>query len=609
MRKKKGNSQNYEYGFGNIGGSGPQDGLGSFGNYGGGGNSGPQDGFGNYGNYGDGGSGPQDGLGSFGNYGDGGNTGPQDGFGNYGNYGGGGNSGPQYGFGNYGGGGNSGPQDGFGSFGGSGYGPADGLQGFGGSPRRSPSIGRIALVILAAAVLVCIAVFAVFTFSGRGSGAPDRASQEGKPAATGKEGDGIKTPGDSGGDDSKPGDDQSIGEDPAEKTAAGQKESVEAQQAAPAAKENPQATAAGKEESQSAAAGKETAQDAESFTDHGYYYDFLNEKEKKAYEGLIQASEKLEGSVTVDLDSEEQAQHVYCAAEFDHPEYYWLQGGYSYHYDDSGKVNLMEFSVPEDAEEMISRLDSTADSVIRQIPEETSDNEYETIKWFYEYLIQTVDYQHASNDQIASSALLDHRSVCAGYSRAFKLLCDKAGIDCIVVFGMCQSPKDKEPDSHVWNMVFIDGTSFWVDVTWGDTFFSDMEPWTDGLICYDYLCSLDKSLLKDHTINYYPCCEDDAEDLYIEYPACTDDRYICYKREGTMFHTVEEGEDYISKSVSTGKKTMVFAFDNEKAYTDMVTELDQGDPFWELITGAGAPYKSMQYLLNEPSMSIFLELR
>ena len=76
-----------------------------------------------------------------------------------------------------------------------------------------------------------------------------------------------------------------------------------------------------------------------------------------------------------------------------------------------------------------------------------------------------------------------------------------------------------------------------------------------------------------------------------------------------MFHTVEEGEDYISKSVSAGKKTMVFAFDNEEAYTDMVTELDQGDPFWELITGAGADYKSMQYLLNEHSLSIFLELK
>ena len=577
MKKKKGNSQNYENGFGNFGGSGQQDGFGNFG-----GGSSPQDVFGNFG-----GCGPQDGFGSFG-----GGSSPQDGFGSFGG---------------------SGPQNGFGYYGGSGYGSVDGLQGFGGSPRRGPSIGRIALVILAAAVSMCIAVFVILTVSGRWSGDSDPASQEGKPSAIRNEGDGIQASGDSEGENPKPEEGQSQKADSGEKngkeTAAGQKEGEEASQTAPAAKENPRTTAVQKEESQSTAAGKETAQDAESFTDHGYYYDFLNEKEKKAYEALIHASEKLEGSVTVDLDSEEQTKHAYCAAGFDHPEYYWLKGGYSYYYDDSGKVNRMELSVPEDAEEMIGKLDSTADSVIRQIPEEISDNEYETVKWFYEYLIQTVDYQHAPNDQIAPSALLDHRSVCSGYSRAFKLLCDKAGIECIVVFGMCQSPKDKEPDSHVWNMVFIDGTSFWVDVTWGDTFFSDMEPWTDGLTCYDYLCALDKSILKTHTINYYPCCDDGAEDLYIEYPACTDDRYIYCKREGTMFHTVVEGEDYISKSVSAGKKTLVLAFDNEEAYTDMVTKLDQGDPFWELINGTGADYKSMQYLLNDPSLSIFLELR
>lgn len=50
-------------------------------------------------------------------------------------------------------------------------------------------------------------------------------------------------------------------------------------------------------------------------------------------------------------------------------------------------------------------------------------------------------------------------SVCEGYSKAFKYLCDRSGIDCLLVEGLCIA------GPHMWNMVWLDGEWWLVDIT------------------------------------------------------------------------------------------------------------------------------------------------
>ncbi|MCR4961666.1 MAG: hypothetical protein K6A74_09445, partial [Lachnospiraceae bacterium] len=61
--------------------------------------------------------------------------------------------------------------------------------------------------------------------------------------------------------------------------------------------------------------------------------------------------------------------------------------------------------------------------------------------------------------------------VCEGYSRAFKMICDRIGIDCIVVPGHTSS---SGTGAHMWNFV-RDPFGFWyaVDVTWDDPLRAD----------------------------------------------------------------------------------------------------------------------------------------
>ncbi|WP_305117852.1 fibronectin type III domain-containing protein [uncultured Adlercreutzia sp.] len=57
--------------------------------------------------------------------------------------------------------------------------------------------------------------------------------------------------------------------------------------------------------------------------------------------------------------------------------------------------------------------------------------------------------------------------VCEGYAEAFKVLCDKAGIPCVLVDGIGYSGWSAE--GHMWNNVKVGGSWYAVDVTWNDS--------------------------------------------------------------------------------------------------------------------------------------------
>ncbi|MDE6519984.1 MAG: hypothetical protein K2K91_05915 [Ruminococcus sp.] len=66
----------------------------------------------------------------------------------------------------------------------------------------------------------------------------------------------------------------------------------------------------------------------------------------------------------------------------------------------------------------------------------------------------------------ALSSLVTTASVCEGYSKGFKMICDRIGIPCICVFGNYNA---EEKVAHMWNYVLMED-NYWyaVDVTWDD---------------------------------------------------------------------------------------------------------------------------------------------
>ena len=63
-------------------------------------------------------------------------------------------------------------------------------------------------------------------------------------------------------------------------------------------------------------------------------------------------------------------------------------------------------------------------------------------------------------------ALVEPGVVCEGYAKAFKIICDKINIPCVVVFGNYDETEDA---AHMWNYVQMeDGIWYAIDVTWDD---------------------------------------------------------------------------------------------------------------------------------------------
>lgn len=311
-----------------------------------------------------------------------------------------------------------------------------------------------------------------------------------------------------------------------------------------------------------------------------YYYDHLPENLHEAYREIYVHLMKNEDSggfmtsVTVD-----DFWKAYYAVLADHPEIFWI--GTSAQVEESaltGKVVTYSFEVTvptESRASMKESLENAADECILQISPEAG--AYEKIKYVYEYLIRTVEYNSGSQDsQNIQSALLYHSSVCAGYSKAFEYILHRMGLFCTYITGKIQDGGD-----HGWNMVRIDDNYYYVDVTWGDPVFANrMDGAGNGdVINYNYLCCTESDLFKTHTPG-------DS----IELPSCTSDAYNYYKLNGYYYEYFDWDTIYnaLMNSVWNDEASIVMKFGSQEDYETARYELFEDG----LLTDPG------QYLMD-----------
>ncbi len=195
---------------------------------------------------------------------------------------------------------------------------------------------------------------------------------------------------------------------------------------------------------------------------------------------------------------------AYLALAADHPELSWISYGmYSMSYGGekitpnsdgtySYPITSVQFSLTTDniygtPDEMTSAI-SKAKGVIG-----TQETMYEQAKAIHDYLCNTIDYNYtaltppagydAGYYQTAYSAFYriaqdaatelgmstdKNLTVCAGYARSFKILCDEYNIPCIYVVGYGVN-NSGDGEAHAWNYVKMDdGKWYAVDTTWDD---------------------------------------------------------------------------------------------------------------------------------------------
>lgn len=107
------------------------------------------------------------------------------------------------------------------------------------------------------------------------------------------------------------------------------------------------------------------------------------------------------------------------------------------------------------------------DEIIKEVEGETLLNK---LRHYNYWLTSNVKYDaenmiahKGGRGQTAYEALVLNKTVCAGYARAFELLCKNSGIPCLYVTGTSFG------EGHAWNAVWVGDAWLYVDTTWNAT--------------------------------------------------------------------------------------------------------------------------------------------
>lgn len=226
-----------------------------------------------------------------------------------------------------------------------------------------------------------------------------------------------------------------------------------------------------------------------------YGYNSLSDAEKEAYARLFDAVGSFSSAEIGDLGlSWDTAKNVYWAFDYDNPQFYWLADGCSALYYDISAIQTLTptYSLnKQQAEKILAKFEKTAQEIIDKALEK--DTVYEQLEVINNELVLRTDYTSVGDSYIseATGPLVYGKALCEGYSKAFMYLAQSIGVNCVCVVGYAG-------ESHMWNMVEIDGEWYHVDVTWNDPIGGE------GTNYNDYLCVSDSTISLDHYISGNP---------------------------------------------------------------------------------------------------------
>lgn len=296
----------------------------------------------------------------------------------------------------------------------------------------------------------------------------------------------------------------------------------------------------------------------------------------------------------------------------DHPELFYVEG-YSYtKYTRGNKTVAIEFTgtYNQDEDTVYTRkqeIEAAVTEVLKGVGQLEED--YEKIKYVYEFLIENTDYNLESEDnQNIYSVFVNRSSVCQGYAKAFQYLMYRLDVECALV----QGKVTRTGEGHAWNLVRSAGAYYYVDATWGDISYesnSESDPEEgDGQsvsdngqtdektlpgVSYDYLCVTTEQLTKTHQ----PA---EPESL----PECKAQRDNYYVREKAFFteYNEEQLAELVDRKLAEGSNAISLRCSSEACYKEMYEALiDRQEMFTYL---AGSEIQSFVYSSNDSQFTL-----
>lgn len=315
-----------------------------------------------------------------------------------------------------------------------------------------------------------------------------------------------------------------------------------------------------------------------------YSYDNLSsDKLKELYVMIDEYAEIASvGYFTIDAPlNEMQLTEAVEAYKNDHPEVFWLKSDFQYIDDYDSTSLFLNYSVqpdnsdPDRLKKAKEKFNKTVDKIIDGAPKNATD--YELELYVNDYLVDNCVYDEeaAESEELighendAYGALVEKKAVCEGYSRAFQLLCNRLGVDCINISGTADGV------SHAWNNVKLDGEWYEVDVTWNDTDGDTEFP------TYEYFNLPSDKFSESHSTSplysEISLSEYESSDYYhnVFAPVCTGTTYYYYSYSCVTIYDINDSEEVtnaIAQAAKDGEEYFDFVIDES---LDFDTTADQ----------------------------------
>jgi len=226
-----------------------------------------------------------------------------------------------------------------------------------------------------------------------------------------------------------------------------------------------------------------------------YYYNQLNDAEKRLYDDLINSTGKFFKGEDITLtlcsydakDKKSYLEYYYFvkrvikAYTYDNPEaVVWFENyNRTYYIADNKDYVYMKLTPKTSAEatsnlnasnieKELTALHNTAKDFVKTLTGTDSEKVEQINKWIIDKVSYDETISLPDRDNIYGPLMKDE-AICSGYSYAFKYLADLAGLDVIYVTGKAYDSTNNTFIPHAWNLACVDGNWLLVDVTFNDS--------------------------------------------------------------------------------------------------------------------------------------------
>lgn len=306
-----------------------------------------------------------------------------------------------------------------------------------------------------------------------------------------------------------------------------------------------------------------------------FYYNDLDNKEKHAYNEILSEIYSMPQRIEIPQITAEQLDRVFSALLYDNPDLFFVGRKCTISTELLRTYCTIDYIIQkEEYSAAKAALDQAVEGVISGLSK--PEDEWQTELEIHDYIVDNCEYKLVERELVYSSAygaLVNGSAACEGYSKAAKLLFDRAGIESAVLSGMSEN-FDGTRGAHMWNSVKINGDFYYLDCTWDD-------PVNDSgadIKIYSYFNLSGDMIAATHS------------DFSYDFN-CTQTKENYYVKTGRYFESYDRSDEkrlgeLIAAVLEAGEDTVQIRFGSENAYNGAVADLIDGGRIYNVLLAA-----------------------